>query len=83
MFFRQVVFVLCLASVGFSISLYLCRQAHMPQREYFCHSCKRSFSKPADPSAYQEADVICPHCGSDDVELRGEAFYPISRRESA
>jgi DNA-directed RNA polymerase subunit RPC12/RpoP len=54
----------------------------MPQREYFCHSCRSSFAKTADAD-YQEADLICPDCGSDDIEPRGEAFYPISRRESA
>jgi hypothetical protein len=46
-------------------------------REYFCHACKRMFSKPT-PSDYQEGDIVCPQWGSDDVEQRRSAFYPVS-----
>jgi hypothetical protein len=53
----------------------------VPQ-EYFCHACKKCFSTPT-PSDYQEGDVVCPHCGGDDVEPRTAAFYPISRKETA
>lgn len=52
----------------------------MPQYEYFCHACKRSFSK---TSEYVEGIIVRPHCGSEDVEQRIPAFYPISSRESA
>jgi len=51
--------------------------------EYFCHACKKSFSKFPTRSDYEEGDVICPHCGSDDVEQRGSAFYPVSSKETA
>jgi hypothetical protein len=44
-----------------------------------------SVRRPHPPtiSDYEEGDVVCPHCGSDDVERRGSAFYPISSREVA
>ena len=51
--------------------------------EYFCHSCKKTLSKAPTPSEYEECDVVCPHCGSDDVEQRGSAFYPVSSKETA
>jgi DNA-directed RNA polymerase subunit RPC12/RpoP len=56
-------------------------EATMPH-EYFCHSCKKAFSKPTT-SDYEEGDVVCPHCGSGDVEPRTSAFYPISSKETA
>ena len=51
--------------------------------EYFWHSCKEAFSKAPKPSDYEESDVVCPHCSSDDVEQRTSAFYPISSKETA
>lgn len=55
----------------------------MPQYEYFCHACKRSFSKTLTPAEYAEGNIVCPHCESEEVERRVPAFYPISSRESA
>jgi len=51
--------------------------------EYFCHACQKSFSKLPTPSDYEEGDIVCPYCGSEDVEQRGSAFYPISPKETA
>jgi putative FmdB family regulatory protein len=53
----------------------------MPEYEYFCHTSKRSFSKSLAPAEYEEGTVVCPHCGSDEVERHVPAFYPISSRE--
>jgi putative FmdB family regulatory protein len=55
----------------------------MPRHEYFCHACKRTFSKFPTPSDDEEADLVCPHCGSDDLEQCVPAFYPISSKETA
>lgn len=55
----------------------------MAQHEYFCHACKRPFSKTLSPAEYEEGNVVCPHCGSDEIEQRVPAFYPISSGESA
>jgi putative FmdB family regulatory protein len=55
----------------------------MPRYEYFCHACKQLFSKTLSPAQYEEGDVVCPHCGSEEVEQRVSAFYPISLKESA
>lgn len=51
--------------------------------EYFCHSCKKTFSKTLTPSEYEEGDIACPNCGSDDIEERTSAVHPISSKETA
>jgi putative FmdB family regulatory protein len=58
-------------------------EATMPYYEYFCHACKKPFSKMLTPAEYEEGIVVCPYCGSEEVEQRGSAFYPISSRETA
>lgn len=55
----------------------------MFQREYFCHACNRAFSKTLTPAEYVEGTIVCPHCNSEDVEPRLQAFYPISSKKSA
>ncbi|HYL15607.1 MAG TPA: FmdB family zinc ribbon protein [Terriglobales bacterium] len=55
----------------------------MPRYEYFCHACKQLFSKTLSPADYEEGDVVCLHCGSEEVEQRVSVFYPISSREVA
>jgi putative FmdB family regulatory protein len=55
----------------------------MPHYEFFCHACKKSFSKTLTPAEYEEGVVGCPYCGSEEVEERASAFYPISSRETA
>jgi RNA polymerase subunit RPABC4/transcription elongation factor Spt4 len=32
---------------------------------------------------YEEGDIVCPHCGSKDVEQRWSAFYAITSKKSA
>ncbi len=55
----------------------------MPHYEYFCHACKTSFSKTLTPVEYGEGGVVCRHCGSEEVERRVSAFYPVSSKETA
>ena len=55
----------------------------MPHYELFCHACKQLFSKTLSPAEYEEGNVVCPHCGSEEVEQRVSAFYPVSFKESA
>jgi putative FmdB family regulatory protein len=55
----------------------------MPHYEYVCHACKQLFSKTLSPVEYEEGDVVCPHCGSEEVEHRGSAFTVITSKESA
>jgi putative FmdB family regulatory protein len=58
-------------------------EATMPHFEYFCHACKKPFSKMLTPSEYEEGAVACPYCGGEEVEERQSAFYPTSTRDVA
>ena len=53
----------------------------MPHYEFFCHTCSRPFSKTLTPTEYKEGKVVCPGCGSEEVERRW--FYPVTAKQSA
>jgi putative FmdB family regulatory protein len=36
----------------------------MPHYEFFCHACKKTFTKILTLVDYEEGRVTCPHCGS-------------------
>jgi putative FmdB family regulatory protein len=55
----------------------------MPQYEFFCHACKKTFSKILTLAEYEAGGIICPHCGSKKVEQSWSAFYAISSKKSA
>jgi len=55
----------------------------MPRYEFFCHSCKRTFSDALTLAEYAEGEVVCPHCGGSDVERSWSAFYAIAARKGA
>ena len=65
------------------LSIQLSTGGNMPHYEFFCHACKQLFQKTLSPAEYEEGDVVCPHCGSEEVEQRVSAFYPVSWKESA
>ncbi|PYX79494.1 MAG: hypothetical protein DMG70_27555 [Acidobacteria bacterium] len=51
----------------------------MQEYDFLCHSCDRFFSKRLTLVEYEEAEITCPNCGSDDVEQQ----VPPSSRKSA
>ena len=53
----------------------------MPHYELFCYTCKKPFSRTLTPTEYAEGKVVCPHCGSEEVELRW--FYAVAAKQSA
>jgi putative FmdB family regulatory protein len=55
----------------------------MPRYEYFCHACKKTFSKVLKLAEYEEGEVLCPHCASNNVEQSWSAFYAISSKKIA
>jgi putative FmdB family regulatory protein len=55
----------------------------MPQYEFYCHACKKTFSKLLTLAGYEESEVLCPRCGSNSVEQSWSAFYAITSRKSA
>jgi putative FmdB family regulatory protein len=59
------------------------RRLLMPRYEFFCTNCKKLFSMVLSPVDYQEGDILCPHCGSKDVEQCWSAFSSITSKKSA
>ena len=55
----------------------------MPHYEFYCRECKKSFSQVLKLVDYVEGDIVCPHCGSKEVEQRWSAFYAITSKKSA
>lgn len=55
----------------------------MPDYPYFCHACQKTFSKVMTLAEYEEGEVLCPPCGSDNVEQSWSVFYPITSKKSA
>ncbi len=55
----------------------------MPQYEFFCHACKKTFSKILALVDYEEGEIICPHCGSKEVEQPWSAFSAMTSTKSA
>ena len=55
----------------------------MPHYEFFCDACKQPFSKVLTLAEYEEGEVLCPHCSSDNVEQSLSVFYPITSKKSA
>ena len=55
----------------------------MPQYEFYCRACKKSFSQVLKLVDYEEGDIACPQCGSKNVEQRWSAFSVIPSKKSA
>jgi putative FmdB family regulatory protein len=55
----------------------------MPHYEFFCHGCQKFFDKFLSLN-YEEGEIICPHCGSKNVEQRWRwsAFSAIRSKKS-
>jgi rRNA maturation endonuclease Nob1 len=54
---------------------------HLPRN--FCNACEQRFSRILTTEEFEESGTVCPECGSEDVEQRPTAFYPINYKESA
>jgi putative FmdB family regulatory protein len=55
----------------------------MPRYEFFCLNCKKLFSRVLSLLDYEEGEVLCPHCGSKEVEQCRFAFSAITSKKSA
>ena len=54
----------------------------MPQYEFYCHACKKTFTKILTLVDYEASGVVCPHCGSQ-VEQCRSVFSAITSRKSS
>jgi putative FmdB family regulatory protein len=55
----------------------------MPQYEYFCNACKKTFSRILTIAEHSEEKITCLHCSSKNVEQRWSAFSAITSKKSA
>ena len=55
----------------------------MPHYEFLCHNCKKLFSKILSLIDYEEGEILCPYCGSKEVEQRWSAFSALTSKKSA
>jgi len=56
----------------------------MPAYDFLCQECRRLFSKTLTLAQYEQGDISCPYCGSDDVEQgRWVAFQAPPSKRSA
>jgi putative FmdB family regulatory protein len=51
--------------------------------EFLCNACEQPFSKTLTAEEFEEGSTVCPECGSEEVEQRPTAFYPVNRKETA
>jgi putative FmdB family regulatory protein len=55
----------------------------MPNYEYRCSSCQKTFSKVLTLNEHDRDAVNCPHCGSSQVEQTYSAFFAVTAKKSA
>jgi len=55
----------------------------MPQYEYYCDSCKKTFSKVLTLTEHTEDKIVCPSCGGSKVEQQYSAFFAVTSKKSA
>ena len=55
----------------------------MPHYEFCCQNCKKLFSGILSLVDYKEGEILCPHCGSKNIEQRWSAVNAITSKKSA
>jgi putative FmdB family regulatory protein len=55
----------------------------MPNYEFVCTSCKKTFSKTQHMAEHDSEKTACPHCGSDQVEQKWSVFSALTSKKSA
>jgi putative FmdB family regulatory protein len=55
----------------------------MPNYEFVCNACKRTFSKVLHIVEHDTQKVACPHCGSQEVEQSWSVFSARTSKKSA
>ena len=59
------------------------REDVMPVYEFLCKACQKTFSRILTMAEHDTGKVVCPHCGSHDVEQNWADFYAITSKKSA
>jgi putative FmdB family regulatory protein len=54
----------------------------MPVYDYLCNDCHKEFEKVLTLNEHEKDKVVCPHCGSKNVEQEVKAFFAVTSRKS-
>jgi len=54
----------------------------MPQYEYVCKDCQKTFSLIMTLTEYDKGDVACPTCKSKKVEQKFAPFFAVTSKKS-
>ncbi len=54
----------------------------MPVYDYVCHACQKEFEKVLTLNEHDKDQIVCPHCGSKNVEQEAKAFFAVTSRKS-
>jgi putative FmdB family regulatory protein len=54
----------------------------MPHCEFFCHDCKKAFSRTLDEVDYEKGKIACPHCGGRKVQQQVSPAYAVTSKKS-
>jgi len=54
----------------------------MPQYEYLCKKCNKTFSTIMTLSEYEKGKVACPKCKSKKVEQQVASFFTVTSKKS-
>ncbi len=54
----------------------------MPQYDYKCAACKKSFTKTMGIKEHDAVKIACPKCSSEKVEQQISMFAAITRKKS-
>ena len=65
---------------AFSLSVMRCT---VPSYLFHCRDCLKPFTKQLSLPDYEQGGVVCPSCGSSDVEQQLSLFYAVTSKKSA
>jgi len=55
----------------------------VPSYLFHCRDCQKPFTKQLSLQEREEINVVCPLCGSDQVDQRLSPFYAVTSKKSA
>jgi putative FmdB family regulatory protein len=55
----------------------------MPVYEFVCNPCQKTFTKTLTIAEHENEKIVCPDCGSENVEQHWSAFYLVTSRKAA
>ncbi len=54
----------------------------MPVYDYVCNDCHKNFEKVLTLTEHDKEKIVCPHCGSQNVEQEMAEFFAVTSKKS-